>query len=246
MRFVDAHIHLASYTSSAEVLEFAKKNNVALYSASTNLTEAVTNSRLAKENKGLVRSFSGVHPSNASLFSPVLARSQIWKQSDGIGEIGLDPKYSEVGPKSAQMTAFESQLQIAQRLSKPVQVHSRMAEKDCLETLGGYSLHTVLLHWFEGESMLKTAAERGYYVSVGPALLYSKKLESIVRKYDHEFVLAETDGPVVYSALGNQVGGVHLLATVVFKIAQLWRIGFEQAAMALEENATRYLSTKGA
>lgn len=143
---------------------------------------------------------------------------------------------------STQMNAFKSQLQIAADLSKPIQVHSRNAEKLSLDTLADYSVGNVLLHWFEGENFARIAEERRYFISVGPALLYSKKLVRIVKNYDRELVLTETDGPITYSIQGRTMNGPHLLASVVFKLCELWGTGFEDAARTVASSAANYLS----
>jgi len=55
----------------------------------------------------------------------------------------------------------------------------------------------VLLHFFTGPAdALSKAIENGYYVSEGPAAVYSEGIREIVRKIPITNLLTETDGPV--------------------------------------------------
>ena len=42
----------------------------------------------------------------------------LWEAADGVGEVGLDPKYSEVSPGSAQMRLFEGQFEGEEQLGR--------------------------------------------------------------------------------------------------------------------------------
>jgi TatD DNase family protein len=192
------------------------------------------------ETTKVVRAFVGVHPSEAPGGQALGWLEEALKKATGAGEIGLDPKYSATGPQSAQRAVFVAQLEAAEHQNKPVQVHSRNAEGDCLDTLGGFSLKSVLMHWFQEERYISEVLRRGYFVSFGPALLYSKKLQRMATRCDRGQVLTETDSPVAYRPLG-EVHGPFLVPSVVFRLAELWRVPFEEARAAIVENNMRYL-----
>jgi len=202
--------------------------------------------RQAEAYPGTVKAFVGVHPSNAPRAESLSWLEQDLRQASGIGEIGLDPKYSDEGPGSAQMRALVAQLEVAQAVRKPIQVHSRDAEKGCLEALSGFALGSVLMHWFQGEGFLQEVVQRGYYVSYGPSLLYSKKLQRMAIRSSHDRVLTETDSPVPFGPLGG-AHGPSLVPSVVFKLSELWGEGFEDTRATLAANAMRFLglSEKG-
>jgi len=195
---------------------------------------------------GTVKAFVGVHPSQALKITSLEWLEQDLKRASGIGEVGLDPKYSEKGAGSAQMKALLAQLETSQRARKPVQVHSRDAERECLDALGGFSLGTVLMHWFQGEELLNEVIGRGYYVSFGPSLLYSKKLQRMALRSPRGQVLTETDSPVPFTPLGG-IHGPSLVPSVVFRLSELWEKGFEETRAILTGNAMRFLgmSEKG-
>jgi TatD DNase family protein len=237
----DAHVHLPAYPDPEEVVSSAARRGIRLASVCVSPVEAAPNLALRKKHPATMKCFVGVHPSEAASTPRALEElAALWEDADGIGEVGLDPKYSEVSPTSAQMELFRGQVQVAARTKKPIQVHSRGAEAACLDVLEGYSLGPVLMHWFEGEESLDRALSRAStYVSFGPALLYSKKLLRLARRCPPEAILAESDGPVAFAALGG-AEGPGLVPSVAFRLAELWGRSVDEAAVRLSLNAQSY------
>jgi len=196
--------------------------------------------RQAAANPKAVKAFVGVHPSEATTDVALDWLEVALGEATGLGEVGLDPKYSQIGAGSRQLGAFQDQLEAASKKLKPIQVHSRGAEKECLEALAGFTLGPVLMHWFQGEGMLSKAMGEGYYVSFGPALLYSRKLQRMAERCDKSQVVVETDSPVAYGPLGG-ARGPSLVPSVVFKLADVWGKGFEETRGITTGNALRYL-----
>jgi TatD DNase family protein len=139
------------------------------------------------------------------------------------------------------MKAFLDQLAIAEKLGKPLEVHSRGSEKACVAALTTFRLRSVLMHWFEGEDSLREVASRGYLVSVGPAILYSKKIRRIAASVPGDSVLTESDGPVAYNALGGR-SGPSLIPSVLFGLAETRGVSFEEQGREVESNLRRFLS----
>jgi TatD DNase family protein len=243
---LDAHVHLPAYANPRAVVAGARSRGINLLSVTVAPAEAELNLLLRQEDPSTLKSLIGVHPSEAASSGAELGElDRLWEKADGIGEIGLDPKYSEVSGKSPQMEVFKAQLKVAERLGKPAQVHSRGAEELCLDVLEGYDLPAVLLHWFEGEQLTERVFSRPrYFVSFGPALLYSKKLLRTAIKCPPEMVLVESDGPVAYSPLGG-AEGPGLIPSVAFRLAEMWRMSFEDTLLQLSSNATRFIVQKG-
>lgn len=204
----------------------------------------MTTLEIAKGEPSLVKAFLGVHPSKVEVGDDLEWFEETLHEATGAGELGLDPKYSEVSPKSLQTTTFVRQLEAVEKAGKPVQVHSRSAEKECLEVLSSYTVKPVLLHWFQSEAELEEANARGYFFSFGPALLYSKKLQRMVSSLDCTRVLTESDGPVTFRPLCG-AGGPSLVPTVVFKLAELWKLTFSEAEERLLRNGLGYLGVSG-
>lgn len=242
MRFVDSHLHLDG-AEAGDVLALARSNGTLLLTCGVDRRTSAAGLRLAEADPDNVKAFVGVHPSEVLTERSLGWLARALEKAAGLGEVGLDPRYSGIGARSVQLKAFESQLEAAERKGRPVQVHSRGAERECLDALAGFSLRSVLMHWLQGEVTLPEVMERGYFVSFGPALLYSRKLQRMAAKSDPSQVLAETDSPVPYGPLGG-AHGASLVPSVVFRLAEAWGVRFEEARMMTSQNAMRYLGAE--
>jgi TatD DNase family protein len=246
--FVDAHVHLVQYEDTREVIAAARAAGVLLCSCSVNAAESSPNLRLKDDNASKVYSFLGVHPSDVDAELPSASIGVLFEKADGIGEIGLDEKYSSTARDGLQMRAFLDQLAVAEKLRKPVEVHSRGSEGLCLDTMSSFRLESVLMHWFENEERLPEVVSRGYFVSVGPAALYSKKIRRLASAVPLDRVLTESDGPVAYKALGG-VSGPTLIPSVLFCLAELKGERLSELEDEVMGNFERFLgrrSTSGA
>ena len=240
--FIDSHLHLGDSPDPMVDLRLSRASRELLVTNGTDKATSLRGLELAEANLHLLRSFVGVHPSEArrernleDWLEPLVVRAS------GLGEVGLDPRYSGVQRGTAQMDSLSFQLALAEKRRKPVQVHTRNAEKACLDELGTYRLEAVLLHWFQGEDQLRTVLDRGYYASFGPAILFSKKLQKMATTLNRQRVVAESDSPVRFGALGG-VGGAWLIPSVVFRLSELFRTPFDETAKLLVSNGISFLA----
>ena len=166
------------------------------------------------------------------------------KYISGIGEIGLDKTYvSDLDGFKNQELVFNKMLSIAEKLGKPVSIHSRATLDEILTILPSYSISGILLHWFAGsKKQLKTAMERNYFVSYGPAMVYAKDKQVLLLETNTERILVETDGPVKFSrCFGFKVGQIAFLPSVVFCAAKVLHMSYDDMAYQIEENCEHYL-----
>jgi TatD DNase family protein len=240
--FVDSHLHLSEYGDAAQPLALAR-GRALLFSAAVDRASAERTLSVSAMNPDEVRAFVGVHPSEATREEPGDWLATAVGRAAGVGEIGLDPKYSEVSPRSRQMSLFLGQLELAEKAGKPVQVHSRGAEAACIEALETFSIPRVQLHWFQGESLARRASDRGYYASFGPALIESRKLKRMAANWERERLLAESDGPVGFPGLGGS-GGPALIPSVVFALGEALSMSFEDANELVRRNSVSFLREK--
>lgn len=239
MQFVDSHLHLEGQSDFDEI-STASSNNILLVTCGTDRQTSLGGIELALGHPEVIRAFVGIHPSEAlKEEDPDWVKTAL-KSATGVGEIGLDPKYSSIGSRSRQMIVFRSLLGAAEDAEKPVQIHSRGAEAECLEILSQFDPKSVLMHWFQDEERLGELMGRGYCVTFGPALTYSKRLQRMAARANHDLVLVETDYPVPYAPLGR-VKGPSLVPSVVFKIADLWGLGFDEVKASIARNSARFL-----
>lgn len=139
-------------------------------------------------HRDTVTQFVGIHPSFAKHEDVVkfcsMLESNI-QSIDGIGEIGLDRTYTldNYSPYPKQLEVFELMLRLAERHHRPISVHSRKSLDDIVQLMSTFRIPGVLLHWFSGSKrQLERCLDRGYYISYGPALLYSQDKEVLLKK----------------------------------------------------------------
>jgi TatD DNase family protein len=244
VRFVDSHVHLSDYPDLPALLRGVQEVEVGLLACGVDRATSKTTVDLASLCPGSVSGFVGLHPSESSKVDGVEWLPDLLQRASGVGEIGLDPKYSEVGAGSPQLRFFREQLALAEASGKPVQVHSRNAETMCIDELQGHRLRSVLLHWFNGESELARAEQCGYFVSFGPALIESRKLQRMAAKYNSDLIVTESDGPVPFAPFGGAEGPM-TVPSVVFKLAELKGVAFEEMAERTVRNAFAFLPSLG-
>lgn len=213
MKFVDAHVHLSDpeyKTQIGRIVEDAQNSNVvALVSNSMNLQTCLESIELAERYTKLVYVALGIHPWNVSRLSPDELENTIdliinYREHErivAIGEIGLDHKYVKGSANqdflSRQYEVFVEMLQLGEKLSMPVIIHSRGTTSEIFDMLSSYDIEKVLLHWFsEPIELLPKIVDSGYYVTEGPPTVYSSHIQDIIRRVPITNLLTETDGPV--------------------------------------------------
>jgi len=254
LRFVDAHIHLSDseYTGkTGDVVRVAKQVGVvAMVSNSMNLETSKLSLKLAEEHAGVVYAALGIHPWNVNRLAAneleqtvgFIAAEGSDKRVVAIGEIGLDPQYAKRKmQKEEQAKVFHEMLRLAEKLELPVIVHSRWSAQRILDKLPSYKLKGVLWHWFSGPAeLLPGIIERGDYVSEGPPVVFSARIQEIVRAVPLERLISETDGPVrYYGAFKDKPTTPAFIPEVVKAIAQIKELDKNQAAEQILGNFSR-------
>ena len=233
LSYVDAHLHLAdpAYDQVEPVLDDAVSNGVAyLLSNSMDLESSLRTIKLSIQYDRVIAAV-GVHPwtvanTNAELglnkFEQLISDNQ--RHVRAIGEIGLDGHYAmDDAKKRRQKETFQFFLTLAERTTLPVVIHSRLAVDEILEILPSFKLAKVLLHWYSGPSEnLHLFKDRGYLISVGPTVFYSKLVAEVAREAELSIVLTETDGPVsYYGPFKNKPTRPSFVLDVVKKLAEI-------------------------
>jgi TatD DNase family protein len=197
----------------------------------------------ARSHMGSIALFVGLHPnnphSNLDAFDVWLVKNA--SSVDGLGEIGLD----ERADPDHSRKIFLSQLELASHLNKPVSVHSRGRAREVLDVLSSFDL-AVHLHWFQGtEAELMEGMDRGYYISFGPPILYSKRMERLFMRIRLDRLLLETDSPVEYAAcFESRASEPFLIASVYFKAASLLGVSLPELEVSIGGNAYRFLGRR--
>jgi len=244
----DAHIHLSDDEYLQDIpliITSMEKVKIRACCVSMDLHTSEKTLDLSKKTK-LVLPFVGIHPekSNDELEPVVELIEKNSNQITGIGEIGLDKTYvSDQDGFKKQETVFNKMLLIAEKLHKPVSIHSRATLDEILSILPSYSISGVLLHWFAGsKKQLKTAIDLGCYASYGPAMIYAKDKQVLLSETNRDKILVETDGPVRFSrCFAMKTAQITFLPSVVFCAAKILNETYDDLSYEIEQNSKRYL-----
>ena len=197
---IDTHAHLdACGDSPSVVLERARAAGVdRVITVGTTIASCREALALAAAEPGVFAAL-GIHPHEAGGAEAdrltELHELLTDERAVAVGETGLD-HYRDYAPHDAQRRLFESELELASEVRKPVVVHTRAADGatlDALETFVG----TVVLHCFSSPQLLEAALERRYYISFAGNVTYPKAgdLRACAARVPGDRILAETDAP---------------------------------------------------
>ncbi|MGN0031457.1 MAG: TatD family hydrolase [Candidatus Gastranaerophilaceae bacterium] len=161
----------------------------------------------------------------------------------GIGEIGLD-YYWDKSFKELQKEVFIKQIEFANQMNLPLNIHSREAHLDTLEILKKYNKNsTAILHCFSGSlEFAKECIKEGIYIALGGVVTFKSaiKAKEVAANIPLEYLLLETDdpylAPVPFRGKENQPVYVKYVAQ---EIAKLRNTTEEAIAKATTVNAER-------
>lgn len=157
-----------------------------------------------------------------------------------IGEIGMDFHWDQFHHEE-QTDNFRKIVCFAVEVGKPIVIHSRKAEKECIDILEqevGAKI-PVVMHCFSGrKSLIQKAAELGHYFSVPPNIVNSESFQWLVRNVDLKQLLTETDAPWLGPFKGQRNEPAYVVETVK-KIAEIKNLSVEEVAEQIWKNAEK-------
>lgn len=154
-----------------------------------------------------------------------------------VGEIGLDFHWNDC-PQELQRKAFAMQLEMAKHINKPVVLHCRDAEADCLTLLeaGGFKDYPLLWHCFGGDKELaRRIIHNGWHISIPGSVTFpsNKALREACSIIPADRLLLETDcpylSPVPWRGTRNEPAYIVFTARTVAEVRSedpqsLWEI----------------------
>lgn len=242
MYLIDTHCHIDVYNDPAAVVAKTETNRIYTI-AVTNLPSAFEQTESLLQGSKYLRPALGFHPQNAYRHHFEMARMwNILDRTRYIGEIGLDYKTSDSADKQVQRYIFN---QILDRCSsagnKILTVHSRRASEDVISAIGPKFPGKVILHWFSGSKrQLERAISCGYYFSINPAMMRSKRGANLITSIPRTHLLTESDGPYV-KVNRRQAQPTDVLCTVR-SLASLLGIDVEEMKKTIYENFRELLA----
>lgn len=249
MEFIDTHAHLYDEAFSQEedqVVERAKEAGVTkIIFPDIDSLSRETMFAMADRHPGVIFPTLGLHPTSIGAdwedemakLDAYLSR-KIW----AIGEIGMDCYWSKEFLKE-QQTALKIQLEMADKLSLPVIIHSRDSTELIINTLKECRHLNIkgVFHAFSGsEETFRELQKLGdWYIGIGGVLTYKKaSIAETVKKIPLERIILETDSPyltpVPFRGKRNESSYIPHIAA---KLAELTEKDTEEIAIVTTENA---------
>ncbi len=204
--------------------------------------------QLATERPGTFAATAGVHPHECAKVPEAdwaeSARLAADPRVVGVGETGLDYHY-DLSPRDAQQACFRRSIRIAHEAGKPLVIHVREAEADCVRILReeGVPAAGGVIHCFTGDAAAARAyLDLGLLISVAGIVTFktAEPIREAVRLVPHDRLLVETDAPflapIPFRGKRNEPARVRLVAE---KVAEVWGVPLEVVAARTTENACR-------
>jgi TatD DNase family protein len=251
--WIDAHIHVDKYEPDERerlLAEAYAAGGEAVVGVSMNLDSCRENRRLAQRHAGRYMPAYGHHP-EIPLPQPDEERELFaWirrRHADGepfaIGEVGL-PYYARTEAEAAgrpfdedpYVELLDRFAALAAELNRPIVLHAvyEDAAKAC-DLLEKHGVRRAHFHWFKGpEETIRRMIARGWHVSVTPDVVYEPEIQTLVRAYPLDLLMAETDGPWPHEGpFAGRPTTPAMVQEVIRAVAELKGLGADETAAAM-------------
>lgn len=222
MRYFDAHTHtnFAAYNDDREeVILRAKGAGVGMNVVGTQLDTSTSAVALAEKYENIFATI-GLHPIHTSRSyhdvnelgeggKEFTSRGEVLDMAAyealgknprviAIGECGLDYYRADESTRAVQKDAFIKQIELANKLNKPLMLHIRNAYEDALELLKLHAKVKGDIHFFAGNwEIAKKFLNIGFTLSFTGVLTFTHDYDEVVKNAPLDMILSETDAPYV-------------------------------------------------
>ena len=87
-------------------------------------------------------------------------------------------------------------IELAEKIKKPILIHSRKAELDCIEMLESSKLKKIIMHCFTGKKRLvKIIMDNGWFLTIPTCVARSLQFQDIAKNVPLNQLFCETDAP---------------------------------------------------
>jgi len=242
MVFIDIHCHIDYFNEEKieKIIENAKKSKVKIIlNASTNPDSIDKTLELAKKYPE-VKATLGIFPIDAIQLSKKELDEQIEKIRKNkdkvlaISEVGIDLK--ESNNLKTQEEIFQKFINLAIELNKPIIVHSRHAELECIEILEKSNYKKIIMHCFCGKKKLvERIKNNNWYFSVPTNVNNSEQFQNMIKNIPLSQLFCETDSPFLHPLKQENNEPANVLYSYK-KIAEIKNISLEEVEKEIENN----------
>lgn len=254
MSLIDAHCHLAQLSQEEldAVLFRAKENNVqtlVAIGAGYGFEDNLKTLKIANSHENIFCALA-MHPHDAKdvtdeNFNQLKELIQNNKKVKAVGEIGLDYHYlnSDIQTQKKVLRDFTK---LALEVQKPIVIHDRDAELDCINILKEENANQVggVVHCFTGtKELAKAYLDYGFYISFTGIITFKKAddLREVVKMVPLERMMVETDSPflapVPHRGKTNEPSFVKYIAE---KVAEIKGLSFEEVVNTTTQNSKNF------
>lgn len=228
---VDVHCHLYFPQFEKDFEEAIKRAEstglVSVINAGTDHDSNVKVLELSKKYK-IINATLGLYPTESlELSDEDLDKELEFIKSHkddivGIGEVGLDFQLStEQDQREKQIKVFKKLITTLKPLNKTFVIHSRKAERECIEILEELEVKKVNFHCFSGNFKLAKRIEQNNWTMSIPANIgKSEHFQGIVKQTSISNLLTETDSPFL-SPAGEERSEPSFVKLTIEKIAEI-------------------------
>lgn len=237
MQIIDAHCHLHAYKTS----ELRRFMGIRISAVSEDYSSSLETLSI-RERMESVEAFVGLHPweidSGYSREVRLIAELVSSRVVSGIGEVGLDKRYSKA-TMERQIEVYREFCSIASEMDLPMNVHALGSWSEAVSIATRMGVRSVLLHWYNGPSeLLKEIEGMGYFISINPAIQIQEKHRKIMESADLSTLLTESDGPYNYRGLQLDPS---MIIDIIRLISESKGMEIEETATILANNYERHL-----
>jgi TatD DNase family protein len=252
---IDSHAHLDAEGFQSDLPEVLKraseagvKKIIAIGSGSGGFLSAINAVALSKTYPGVFPTV-GVHPSDSKtpLDPAYLEKLASDRSVVAIGETGIDLYWKEISLEE-QIPWFEAQIEIAQRLKKPLIIHARASTNECLQTLKKYHAEDIggVFHCYtDSPDFIQEILDINFHLSFTGIVTFKKSLDvqESARRVPLDRLLVETDAPFLAPEpfRGKRCESAQVVHTAK-RIAEIKGVSFEELCEKTTANAERLFS----
>jgi len=235
---IHAHLHFKEFENDLdEVIERARKAGVTTIINSGTSSESNKLSMELSKKYDIVKPSFGLYPIEALSLNVEKELEYIKKNKNNIiaiGEVGLD--YQESEDRKMQKEIFIKIIELAEKIKKPLILHTRKAEADVLEILESAKIKNAILHCFSGNMKLVNKAHGlGCYFSIPPVIARLEHFQSLVKLIPSTRLLTETDSPYL-SPIKEKRNEPANVKKSVEEISKIKKIEYEEAEKIIFSN----------
>lgn len=235
-KIVDVHCHLHEYSN--DEIQAISMLGIDIIAVSDDYHSSIRTLSLSEKYRWVIPAI-GIHPWNItsnSINEFYRLKELVNKLKNKIkifGEIGLDKKFKPE-TYTNQLQIFGLFIELGEELKVIPNIHAAGAWKEALGILINSDIPSAIIHWYTGPvELLKDIENRGFYISINPAIAIQEKHREIVAKAPLDIILIESDAPYRYRGMVLHPRNVY---DVLKHLAEIKNMKYEEAYEVIVRN----------